>query len=120
MSPSPCIPTETRPSGFVAGPDGGGRPKAEPPPAGAPEPLVVAVHLPEPVRPGPDAWARSDQRIVEILDVRPDLGAETRKADRAGVPADRTRLPAAVDRLPPRPFHRFAALFERSLAVADD
>src|SRR5882757_2601316 len=88
--------------------------------ARAAEPSMMTVHLPEPVRPAADTLTGRDQRIVEILDVGPDLRADARNADRACVPADRSRLPAALDPLPPCLFHRKAALFVSCLAVACD
>src|SRR5215475_1700341 len=82
--------------------------------------MVMAIHLPEPVRPAPDAGAGSHERIVEILDVGPDLRAKARNAVRACIPADRSCLAGSLVALAPGLFHPLAALFVSGLAVTCD
>src|SRR6516164_11234521 len=60
------------------------------------QPLVIALHCPEPLW-GPIAdIAGGDQRPVEILDPAPQLHAQARRADRARVPCHSGRALGAL------------------------
>src|SRR6188508_2772702 len=78
--------------------------------AGVPQPMVVLLHRPEPMRPIADVAGLSDQRPVEILDLAPDFHRQSSCADRTCVPGERRRLAGPSLRLGTSLLGGFAAL----------
>ena len=87
--------------------------------AGMAEPLIRLVEVPQPARPAAAvAVVARDERPVLVLDLRPELGAQPRRADRARIPGVAGRHARALCRRAARLGQLRAALLEHAPPIA--